>query len=109
MGSLELRADTTGIYPGEEIRLTCSLRSYIPEASGMIRSMTEVIDPGLTLFANDEALSTLAELGYSAGDGFNIRFNNAGNYDLRLEGYPGEVVRLDVGNATGINPERAYK
>ena len=101
--NMSLEADRLEILPGESVTLTYRVCHYELSVSGGLTVKKEDLNPGLMIYSNEQPLGAFMDFQTDSFHEFRLSFGQYGLYDVNVEGYPGEVIRIDVGTTTGTS------
>ncbi len=99
---LSLCADRQETDPGDSVTLTYSLSHYSVNNAGELQDLQEDLPGSAFVYSNGQPLGTVAELAGPDDHDMTIHFDHEGIYNISVEGYPAEVIRIDAGNVTGL-------
>ena len=105
--NMSLEADCQEISPGENVTLTYHLFHYELAGSGGLIVVKEDLTPGSMIYSNEQPLGALMDFQTDSFHQFGLTFGHKGLFDVNVEGYPGEVIRIDVGTTTGTGIEKS--
>ncbi len=100
--NLSLSTGSQAVDPGEAVSLRYSLNTFSIDPSGHLNTRHLQLPGSARLFSNDLPLGMIDELREGDGDSLAVRFDLNGRYDLRVEGFPGEVIRVDAGITSSL-------
>ena len=105
--NLSLEADRQEISPGENVTLTYHLFHYELSGSGGLTVTKEDLTPGSMIYSNEQPLGAFMDFQTNSFHEFRLSFSQKGLFDVYVEGYPDEVIRIDAGTTTGTGIEKS--
>ncbi len=89
-------------HPGDrEVNLFYSLSQYSLNESGGIEIQRGSLPEESGVFSNDLRIGTVGELSALEADALALTFDRAGIFDIRVEGFPGEVLQIEASDPSG--------